>query len=643
MRIQEMKAQQFPKAAWSEWRKTAEASLNGQSLQTLHTATYENILLKPLYGREETADFADQYPGFPSYTRGFYEGGYLETSWKNAPSVKSDTGTDLKKKMSVALQEGQQALSFVVEDISQMTFTQFSALPLEEYPLYIHTNDHFLAIASFLLKIKSSRVTGAAGTDIVSLYAKKGLVPSERALALQAEAVTALRKALPKLKTIRIDTTPYHEGGANAVQEIAIALAEAVFYIEWLKEKGWSPVEVIEKMCFHFAIGSQFFMEIAKLRAFRKVWYALCSSYGVSGEAVKVLVGAETSIFTFSKLDSHVNLLRTGSGVFSALLGGVEYVQAVPFDQLNGPSSLGERMARNIPLILQHESYLGEVIDPAGGSYYIETLTTELSQAAWEHFIQMEAAGGIISVLKDGTVQKELAAVMKKRREDLATQKRSMIGTNSYADLHEQVPKEKPKPSVSLSGESISLFQELTGKVKDQTTIAALYVKDSGTAVIPISSKRLAEPFERLRERAERMQLLGKKVKAGLICLGPLKEFKLRADFVISQLSIGGIESELSGECQTIEEAAQFVKESQLAYYCICGKDEAYEQFGPSLAAAVKKERNNILLDLAGKLSAETEAKWRCSGLDGSVYSGQNIVKKLTALLHRLEGVETSD
>ncbi|MEK4028877.1 methylmalonyl-CoA mutase family protein [Pseudobacillus sp. FSL P4-0506] len=635
MEIQEMKAQRFPKVTMEEWEKAAEASLKGKPFTALHAATYEQILLKPLYGAETATLDVEQYPGFPSYTRGFYKGGYAEVPWKNAHVIKADNGAILKEKLMAALKEGQDAIAFAAEDIPAMTFTEFSALPLEKYPLYINTKDHFLAIASFLLKLKPDKLTGIAGTDSISLYAQKGLVPDERLLALQAEAITELKKAFPKLRTIHIDITPYHEAGANAFQEISLALAEAVFYIEWLKKEGWSPAEVIESMSLHFAIGSQFFMETAKLRAFRQCWTALCQAYGITEDRIKIPIGAETSAFTLSKLDSHVNILRTGSEAFSAVLGGVEYLQVRSFDELRGmPSALGERIAKNIPLILKNESHLEKVIDPAGGSYYIEVLTAELSRLAWENFVTIEEAGGIIAGLKAGTIQKELAAIFKKRSADLATRTKSMIGTNIYADLHEQKIIEKPKLAVLLAENTVSSFQDIRSQIDEETTLAELHVKDSGDEVIPVKSQRLAEPFERLRERAERIG-----AQAGLICLGKLKDFKQRADFVTGILAAGGIAVQRSIECETLEEAVQFVKESGLSYYCICGKDESYTAFGPRLVAAVKQINSSVGVEVAGKLPEETKAEWQKAGLDGQIYSGQNLIEKVTELLDHLEGV----
>ncbi|MGM7635474.1 methylmalonyl-CoA mutase family protein [Bacillus sp. Hm123] len=635
MKMEEMKAQSFAHVSLEEWKKTAEASLKGKSLNKLHTETYEQLILKPLYLKADLEHVEEeQFPGVPAYTRGFYKGGYVEQPLKTAHRLKAHSATDLQTKLSVAIEAGQGAFSFSIEEQARMTFRECSAWLAASHPLYINTKDHFLAFSAFLVKADVAELQGVVGTDLLSHFVTMGLVPDEQALALHVEALTEMKQRYPKVKTIVVNTVPYHLAGANAIQEIAIALSEAVFYIEYLKGKGWTPLEAVQLFNFHFAVGSQFFMEVAKLRAFRKLWTALCESYEIEGEAVKVTIGAETSEFTLSKLDRHVNILRTGSEAFAAMLGGVEYLQVTPFDQFNGKTStVAERVAKNIPLILQSESHLTKVVDPAGGSYFIESLTNELAQAAWEKFLQIEESGGLLPVLKAGTLQQELAQVLEQRIADLAVRKKSMIGTNIYADLNETFFSEYEGMEVLLADRAVSSYKELLNQVSEERTLAELHVRDSGEPVIPVKPQRLAEPFEQLRERAVGIQASGKTVQAGLICLGKLKDFKLRADYVTGVLSTGGISVQVSNECHSVEEVVQFVQNTQFPYYCICGKDEAYKEFGPNLMTELKRIQAVGQVDLAGKLPEAEQAEWLAAGLDGHVFVGQNLLDKLSSLL----------
>ncbi|MBM7648113.1 methylmalonyl-CoA mutase [Bacillus ectoiniformans] len=650
MKVEEMKSQSFADVSFDQWKETAEASLKGKPLSRLHTQTYENITLKPLYLPEDVeSNEVDQHPGELYFTRGFHKGGYLQKPWRMANAAVSSSASELKEKLKKALDAGQDTLAFSADDLAEGTYSEvadiLTNLNNEQYPLYIKTKDHFLAAAAFLQKAGLSNETiGVLGSDVVSNYASKGIVLNEKGLNLQLEALEELKRTYPNVKTLLVDTTPYHSAGGNAVQEIALALSEAVFYLEWLTDKGWTADEVSSKLVFHFAVGSQFFIETAKIRAFRKIWTTLCQAYGISEEAMKVTISAETSEFTLSQLDRHVNILRTGSQAFSAVLGGVEYLQVTPFDRPTGSESvLGARIARNIPMLLRSESHLEKVVDPAGGSYFVESITEEIGKNAWSYFLSIEDKGGILSALKDGTLQNEFADMMKKRMNDLATRKKSMIGTNVYADLGETLPEADQVNAVSLANKEIDSFASLVNQITDETTIASLHVKESGEAISPLQTSRLSEPFEQLRKEAKRIEAKGGTLKAGLIGLGKLKEYKPRADFVAGVLSTGGISVESSGDCQTVEEAVQFVKESGLSYFCICGKDEAYAEFGPELVAELKQASKPIKVDLAGRLGEESDGKWHEAGLDGHLFAGQNLLEKLSSLQSIWKGEESNE
>ncbi|OLN23304.1 hypothetical protein BTO30_04880 [Domibacillus antri] len=428
--------------------------------------------------------------------------------------------------------------------------------------------------------------------DPISEGAAKGVFPSESIL-----------KNIHNQQSITINTVPYHMAGANAIQELAAALSEAVFYMNTAKKDGINSNVTASKMVIHFAAGPRFFTEVAKFRAFRTLWSALIDAYELD-ESAKPKISVETSRLTLSALDPHVNILRTGSAAFAAVLGNIDYLSVTPFDHITGKTTgLSERIARNIPLLLQHEAHLDKVMDPAGGSYYIESLTEEIGRRAWGQFARLEEAGGIEQALRLGTLQTEIAAVQTRREQEAATRKQPLIGTNIYANLaeNEQAANENEKES-SVEGEKIPALK----------------------------LKRLAEPFEQLRQKAMRLNQTRQSVEAGIICLGELKSNKPRVDYVTGVLAVGGIHAVKSENIRTVEEAVRFVKESGLPYYCICGSDAVYEEFGQVLVNELKKNASGAVIDAAGK--------WQADGLNGAIAAGDNIVEKLTELLSLFEG-----
>ncbi|WP_309087601.1 methylmalonyl-CoA mutase family protein [Domibacillus sp.] len=427
------------------------------------------------------------------------------------------------------------------------------------------------------------------GIDPISSGAAAGVFPEDSAL-----------QAVRKGERITVNTVPYHTAGANAVQELALALSEAACFLK-AERKEW---ETVSKWLFHFAAGTSFFTEIAKLRAFRTLWSAFVDIYQLEGHQKPVL-SVETSESMLSVLDPHVNLLRTSSAVFAAVVGNVDYVKVSPFDQIKegASSELAERMARNIPSILKHEALLDKVMDPAGGSYYIESLTEEIGRKAWDLFAEIEEAGGIKQALTAGTVQKNIEAVRAKKEQDTAKLRFKMIGVNHYADPGGQVQQPK-KPAVqkAVRGEPIQ----------------------------PVVSKRTAEPFEALRLEAVKLRQTGQSLTAGLICFGERKTYQKRADYAAGVLSAGGIKTICSEGCRTIEEAVKFIQNHSTSYYCICGSDETYEQFGSSLASSLKKAANGAVIDSAGSQEVE--------GADGRIAAGDDMVKKLTQILAVFKG-----
>lgn len=438
-------------------------------------------------------------------------------------------------------------------------------------------------------RISSFPETNAViGTDPISSGAAEGVFPTEELL-----------QETCKGGFLTINTVPYHLAGASAVQELAISLSEAVFFMNIAEDKSTAASTYI----IHFAAGADFFTEIAKIRAFRTLWSTMMDVYGLK-ETAKPKISVETSERNLSALDPHINILRTASAAFSAVLGNIDYLTVRPFDEVTGKTTeLAERTARSIPLLLKHEALLDKVADPAGGSYYIEALTKEIGRLAWDLFAEIEESGGIKQALLSGKIQQQIAAVQSKRQLDAAVRKQQLIGINVYVN-----------PDAEFSMEK---------QAKDEKKI------NEGT-IPPLNQNRLAEPFEKLRRTSLRLLQTKQSVQAGLICLGGLAANKPRADYVAGMLAAGGIEAVRSDSCMTTKEAIQFVKEHPFPYYCLCGTDAAYEAFGQPLVHELKKWLNGAVLDVAGK--------WTAEGVHGTVAEGDDLVQKLSYLLSLYEG-----
>lgn len=481
MNLKEMINHSFSEQTIEAWKQKAEESLKGKSIESLTTNTYEGILLKPLYTKEDLEKTnISQFPGSGDFRRGSTALGYRQERWEIAQRIHTNNIEEFKNRLKTSFQKGQTAIAFT------------PSLPiLKELPQLLADYDHHYSFsvngARYQKEIihvltqtkKSNEITGYVGKDPISLFAQEQGIKEDldHVYDRLCETIQEASVLCPKLKTLLVDTTTYHNGGAHAVQELAIALATAVHHIEQLRKCGLGLEDILEKMVFHFSIGSHFFMEVAKLRAARGLWSKVTEAYGVCVEAQgKMIISAATSWFTKTAYDPYVNLLRAGNEAFAAVLGGVQYLHVSPYNEPEGEvSAFSERIARNTQLLLKEEARLDSVVDPAGGSWYIESLTNQLIEKAWSLFLDIDERGGIVEVINNGWLQSEINEVKVKRQTDILTHKQTIVGTNKYANVKEQ-----------------PLQIEFYDKPHDLSTDMELLVEE-----------RLTEPYEKLRKKME--------------------------------------------------------------------------------------------------------------------------------------------
>ncbi|NHC40001.1 methylmalonyl-CoA mutase [Bacillus sp. MM2020_1] len=620
--LETIKNQAFPSCTTLEWKAKAEQSLKGKTVESLQTTTYENIILKPLYTDQDENPVSD-YPGGSDFRRGIYPLGYLTNDWVVAQQLSYETVEELQQKLNQSFDKGQTAITFDVSKNLLITETNLAKVLAEsyrKYPFSINAKGRQISFLAELERIVEQdgafdKVSGYIGADPVAIFAEEGCI-SEEFINDWVKNIARSNEKFPNLRTILIDTAPYHRGGASADQELGIAMAEGLFYLENIQDVGLELDEIFEKMIFQFSIGGNFFMEIAKLRAARILWNRISNVYGAPDDKSRMHIAAETSSFTKTINDPHVNLLRAGDEAFAAVVGGIQYLHVSPFDELTGSTSVSERIARNIQLLLKEEAHLKKVIDPAGGSWYVEELTNNLAEKAWGFFQTIEAKGGILEVLKSSWLQQEIAKVYQKKNHDVQTRKKSIVGTNVYANLDE-----------------IVTYQKTQVKNSYFTQKEYSFVK-----VEAIPDLRLSVPFEELRSKASYLEgKFGSKPTVGMICLGGLKQHKARLDFMKGFLAAGGLKAAESKPILSIDSARQFVLEHPTKYYCFCGTDDQYEIIGYEILTALKTEFPELTFYLAGLPEKEKQEQWLKAGIKEFIHIKNNCYETLTAILNELE------
>ncbi len=603
-----MKHATFPLWQEKDWTEKSEQSLKGKKVEQLINHTYEQIKLKPLYFKKE--QHCSQYPGVQDYRRGIDSYRGQKHPWRIAQTLQASSANELKDKMDAAIKAGQSAVSFSVrEDISyQSIFQEFAV----RFPICLHAKKNQQSkLVSELCSIKeiSDDVQGFIATDPLAQLASEGYL-EESVNDVYDELATNIQitsQKFPELKTILVDTSPYHNGGANAVQEIAISLATAVFHLEELSNRNLPIATILSKYIFRFSVGANFFMEIAKLRAARKLWSELVKAYGGSTEDQKMVISARTSSFTKTVYDPYVNLLRSSNEAFAAVIGGVQYLHVSPYNELEGNGGeFSERIARNSQLILKEEALLCKTHDPSGGSWYIEELTDEIANKAWALFLQIDDSGGMLSSLVDGEIQSQISKVWENRKNDSFTRQQSIIGTNTYANLQDQ---------------------PLKLCVQQKATPEAVAIK-----IPELKQARLSEPYENLRRMSERLE---QKPVVGVICIGGFKQFKPQADFIAGFLAPGGIVTEKSEETDSWKQIQKYIDSSNYSTYCLCGAYGEFEEWG----LAIVKEFHTIYPEKRLYLAGLPEHKdvWLQTGVKGFFHRKSNCYDSLLSLLTEME------
>jgi len=458
----------FPYSDYQKWRDEVEKQLKGNSFdEKMITKTYEEIDLKPIYTKNDIGKLKspEAFPGFAPYLRSSDILGYLENSWDVAQEIPYPTPEKLNESLRLDLNSGQTAINMVLDkatrfgkdpdnadicdvgrggvSISSMKDFEkaLNGIDIEKTPVYIYTGTSSLPVAAAFIAyaIDSGKdllkISGSIETDPLGELAAYGNLPvSYEKVCDEMFVLTDWSKNnAPKMHTIGVNSQPYHNSGANAVEELAFTVATGVEYIKEMQKINLNINDIAPRIRFTFSLSSNFFMEIAKLRAARLVWAKVVDACGGNEQSQKMTIHIRTSDRNKTMYGPYVNLLRATTEVFSGIIGGCNSMHAGFFDQaFKPPDEFSRRISRNTQIILNKESHLDKVIDPAGGSWYIETLTDSIARKSWRLFQKIEKMSGMFKALQEGFPQDTIARTALSRSERLAKRKDILVGTNVH-------------------------------------------------------------------------------------------------------------------------------------------------------------------------------------------------------------------
>lgn len=584
----------------SDWRALVEKGLKGASWDKLVAKTADGVAIQPLYREPDihTALDVSGMPGAAPFIRG-------RAGWMVRQSFAHPEPEQTNREILADLAGGVSGIELAVDpegedgvairDARDLDIALADVI-LEAAPVSLDAGVYGLRAAELLeQKLKGVAAPGTAfNVDPIGAMVRTG----EQGVDAEALARFAqrLRHELPAASALRVDARPVHEAGGTEAQEIACALSSGIAYLRMIGDEANSGAS----LQFAVAVGPDVLVEAAKLRALRLCWARVMEAFGAAPEQREARIHAFTSRRMLTRYDAYSNILRITTAAFGAAVGGANFITTSAMtDAIGLPTPFARRVARNTQHVLLEEARLGHVADPAGGAWFIEKLTRDLAAQAWGLMQRIEGAGGIIAALQSGLVQSLVGEARSARAKLIATRRQTITGVTD--------------------------FPLLGAKAPDVLRPHAPHALANTGALAPI---RLAEPFERLRDRTEAMPTRPHVFFANL---GALPEFSPRALYAQNFLAAGGVDALGSEDAYaSLDALLAAFKKSGARAAILTGTDAAYADRAAECASALKSA-GAVWVLLAGR-PGDNESAWRSAGVDQFIFMGVDAVAALETL-----------
>lgn len=612
----------FTEATREAWLALVDKAIKGAEFEKKMVGkTADGLRIEPIYTRADALPHAaSERPGAAPFTRGTH----AAPNGLGWDIRQYHSGTDPKAVNAAILEDlngGTTSISLAIGGGNGLALNAdcltaaLNGVLLDICPVTLDAHENAPAAAKALIAVwqtqglAPAKRRGGFGFDPLGTLAVFGTLsqPLDTALA-EAAALMTTAKSMPGVTALTVDGHAYHCAGATEAQELAAMLATVVAYLRAADKAGIPPADALLKIAVTLAVDADQFLDIAKLRAARRLVWRIADASGAGEAAKSVRFDAVTSWRMLAKRDPWTNIIRTTIACTGAALGGADSITVLPFTfPLGETDSFARRVARNIQIVCQEESNLGRVVDPAGGSWYVEKLTGDLAQKAWSLFQDIEKQGGMAAALQSGTIQTEIAKSADAKTKAIATGRAELTGVSAFPILGDDGVTVTPWPHTE------------TAKAK------------AAVSVIPLRMARLAEPFEALRDAADaRAAKTGKSYAVFLASLGQVVEHNVRSTWIKNYLAAGGISANMSDGYPNAEAAAKAFKASGLDAACICSSDAVNAEHAEATAKALKAAGAKIVL-MAGR-PGDHEAALKAAGVDQFLFAGADAVGTLRDL-----------
>ena len=679
-----------------EWKAACEALLKGAPFEKkMFTKTYEGITFDPMYTRKHTEDILPKgvMPGMGDYLRGVDAAGYIGKPWGIAQACDETLPAENNELLRHENDKGATIYHIVLDTASRagvdarqaekvgdtgtsVTTVEdmhvlLTGLDLAKFPLYVYTGANAVPLLALVAAARRAagenmkNVRGIVGADPIGTLVTDGKLPASLDSYYDSLAAAARWATVnaPHLRTVFVRSDVYSSGGANDVQEVAAVLAAATAYLRALCERGLTIDAAASQIAFAFSMGANFFLQIAKLRAVRPLWAQIVKAFGGNAEAQKMRIHARPALFFKTVYDPYVNMLRNTTEIFSGVVGGIDSFESAPFDEpIRKGDEFSRRIARNVQIMLQEEFGLLQPIDPAGGSWAVETLTRQMKEKIWAAFQGIEKEGGIAAALRAGTVQEGIAKVLADRFKNADLRRDRIVGNNMYPNMTETLLETRAEDTAALKAQRTkdieAYLSDIDTKHRDEALaafkadgsvqnaveaalagatiaelMAALTAGKGAETVAAIAPHRWSERFEALRRRTEDYKAAkDDNVKIFLANMGPIPQHKARADFTTGFLQVGAFEVLGNDGFKTVDEAAEAARASGADAVVICSTDVTYPEIVPALAPKVHKVLPQARVFLAGAAPKDLLETYKEAGIDEYISVRANCYEILEGL-----------
>lgn len=624
---------EFPPVSTEAWEAQIVTDLKGKDYdKTLVWKTNEGFNVRPYYRAEniEGLNITENLPGQFPYVRGKQVKG-------NQWLVRQDiTVTDYKAANTKALEilnKGVNSLGFVFENCVEISVSDLKVLLNDicleaaevNFEMACKKGALLKSLAAYVKEEKydAEKVRFSVNHDPIGRFTLRGkFCSNETEVFAKAKENIETVNGFCNTRVIGVNGKNFNNAGSSIVQELGFSLAIGAEYLTKLTEAGLDAGQVAPKIRFNFGVGSNYFMELAKLRAARLLWANIVKAYApkcfcdkdckCEGDckddiclcACAMNIHCETSTWNKTIYDPYVNMLRTQTEAMSAILGGTDSLTVLPFDVVyEQPTEFAERIARNQQALLKEEAHFDKIADPASGSYYIETLTTSIAEQAWKLFLDVQEKGGFIAAFRAGFVQAQVKEMADKRRKAVATRRENLLGVNQFPNFNEKLDTE---------------LCDCLFKVEDQTA--------EGAEVETLKTFRGAQQFEAIRYATDKFAKSNKRPKAYMLTIGNLAMRKARAQFACNFFAVAGYEVVDNNGFETAEEGVKAALEAKADIVVICSSDDEYAELAP---AAFKALNGKAIFVVAGAPACTEELK--AVGIENFINVKTNLLEALAS------------